>query len=423
MLLFGMIFTIFHNIGGSNMQIVKLDPTTFWPTDLVEGYSSMIWTERYLENGEFQLKTANIAATRLLIPEGSLISLFDSREVMIVETHSIEENEEGVPELTTTGRTFETFLENRIMIPDAYGEPWQTILEYIPSDIALYLLWQFLVNPVDYDPTRATHSFGAFVSGVITAVPNVAITDSTDHAGPSQTWSFSQGDVYTTLTNVLTYFDLGVRSVRPLVTPLGRIPPVIYFITDPSNPGVGSRVSDFAGSTTTLNLDIYKGIDRTGDQDDVPPVIFYYDAGDIDSPSYLFSIKDYKNMARIIMQYGVHWYDIWPDGTSGAISSPPTGLDLRILYVDGSDAGTTDYDPVLVQMGVTELKKHNRQILMGGAISLSSPYKYNVDYFLGDTVGLIGQYGITENMQVTEYVRTEDSNGDRGYPTLILATS
>jgi hypothetical protein len=26
-------------------------------------------------------------------------------------------------------------------------------------------------------------------------------------------------------------------------------------------------------------------------------------------------------------------------------------------------------------------------------------------------------------MQVTEYVRTEDSNGDRGYPTLILATS
>jgi len=36
-------------------------------------------------------------------------------------------------------------------------------------------------------------------------------------------------------------------------------------------------------------------------------------------------------------------------------------------------------------------------------------------------VSLMGEYGLETSMTVAEFVRTEDHDGDRGYPTLILS--
>ncbi len=58
---------------------------------------------------------------------------------------------------------------------------------------------------------------------------------------------------------------------------------------------------------------------------------------------------------------------------------------------------------------------------MDGQISEESPFKLGRDYYLGDRVTLLGQYDFAQSMRVSEYIRTEDADGDRGYPGLVTS--
>ena len=111
------------------MEVLRLNPTTYLPDSLVEGYTSMIWTERYLENGEFEMKTPKVSETKALIPENSMLSLLDTQEVMFVETHSIGRDSNGISELTVKGRTFETFLQ-KLYLQDNSKEAKLLFLEF-----------------------------------------------------------------------------------------------------------------------------------------------------------------------------------------------------------------------------------------------------------------------------------------------------
>lgn len=172
-----------------------------------------------------------------------------------------------------------------------------------------------------------------------------------------------------------------------------------------------------------IRLDVYNGLDRTRFQSDREPVIFHYDSGHVNSPKYLFSIKDFYNLALVTSSLGVT--EVWPVTGTTPPSTPPTGLDRRVLHVDGGtqgDALLADFTQSVIQKGMVELAKHNRMILFDGAISSVSPYIYGVHYFLGDEVTLLAQYDFEAEMTVAEYVRTEDHEGDRGFPTLILSS-
>ena len=54
-----------------------------------------------------------------------------------------------------------------------------------------------------------------------------------------------------------------------------------------------------------------------------------------------------------------------------------------------------------------------------GEISPTSPYKYGVDYFLGDTITFSGSYEADTPMFVNEIVRTSDINGETMSPGII----
>lgn len=394
------------------MDVMKLDPTSYLPGPLVEGYSSMIWTERYQDAGDFHMTTADIEATKTLIPEGSLLTLRDSKEVMMVETHTIEVNKEGIPELNVDGRTLEVHTDSRV-ITGVHGEPWNTYKQYTASEIASLLLWTYLVETAGQDPGRVggTHDTDD-------AVPNFIVTDSTNLTAVADYWSLQEGQVYSQLRDILNLGKLGLRGIRPP----GTTGSVMTF--DTSGGGTRGDVSKVSTPDISgLRLDVYNGLDRTRFQTDREPVIFHYESGHIDEPKYLFSIKDFKNLALVTSSIGVT--EVWPVTGTTPPSTPPTGLDRRVLFVDGGtqgDALLADFTQSIVQKGMIELAKHNRLILLDGAISPVSPYIYGVHYFLGDDVSLLAQYSFEQEMTVAEYVRTEDHEGDRGFPTLILSS-
>jgi hypothetical protein len=394
------------------MDVLRLDPTTYLPDTLVEGLSSKIWTERFSEAGDFQFTSPQIDPVRNLIPQGSLLSLRDSDEVMVVETHTVK-REKGVPTLTTVGRTFETFTENRSAVGEENQEPWIPLKQYTAAQIASYLLWNYLVNSTGQDPSR-----DGVTKAVQDAVAGIVVTDSSTFVDSVQDWTLKPGEIYQQLRDFLTLRGLGVRNIRPT----GSTGNVVTFDTS----GTVSRGTVSSVSTpdiSALRTDVYNGVDRTKDQDDVEPVIFTYSAGHIDNPQYLFSIRDLKNLAMVSSSLGN--MDVWPGTGLTPPSTIPAGLARRILYVDGGRMETGGDEDVfsasVVQKALVELSKHNRAAAFDGAVSLDSPYKYGEHFGLGDAVSLMGEYGLETSMTVAEFVRTEDHDGDRGYPTLILS--
>lgn len=400
------------------MDVLRLNSSTYLPDTLIEGYTSSIWTERYIGSGDFEIKTPKILDTQSLLPKGSLISLLDSKEVMLVETHSISKDDEGYPELTITGRTLDTFLENRVLISTAYNTPWQVYRAYTPSEFMSLMVWNHLVNASGEDPTRAATTNTAY-----DRILQIVVTDSTTRVDSTKTWWLESGIVYENLLELLGLSELGLRAIRPSGT-AGNV--MTFDITRTVSRGTVSKV--YTSNLSQLRLDIYHGLDRTRYQSAVEPVMFHYDSGHIDDPEYLFSIKDYRNFAKVSGSYkspgtdttSTINIDVWPDVTP-APDTTVSGFARRPLYVDAGDAdqmNSSDFQASMVQKGRLELKKHNQTTVFDGAISPLSPYKYNQHYFLGDTVTLLAEYGFEASMIVSEYVRTEDQAGDRGYPGL-----
>lgn len=389
------------------MDVFRLDLTTYLPDLLLEEYNSMIWTERYSGKGEFELKTSKIFPMLDVLPEGSLLAIRQSQEVMIVETRSIGVDESGNPELTVVGSSFEGFLSHRVLISDVYNEPWSGQQLYRAFEVAGLMLWTYLVNATGEDPMKPS---GSFIDTDLT-LPNTCVTwTEGDGSDPVDKWWFESGELSKQFYDILALGDLGFRVIRPSNTEAT----VVTYDTS-STASRGSPYWQYQSGITQLRFDIYRGRDKTRHQVSMEPVIFHFDSGHINEPSYVFSVKDWKAMALVTSSIGT--VEVWPDGGDSSV----TGYKRRVLFVDGGDIGDLDYATFytsLVQKGRAELTNHQRIRLVDGSVSSETPYVFGEDYFLGDRVTLLARYGFEQTMYVSEYIRTEDAEGDREYPGL-----
>lgn len=390
------------------MDVVRLTKDSYIPDTLIEGYSSMIWTERYQSAGEFQMKTAQIAATQAQIPPGSFISLLDSREVMIVETSTIDRDADGNPELTVVGRSFETFYENRD-VSTTWFSPYVTAFKSFTRTLTTaeqveFFLWNDIVDNRMHIPNADWLS-------------NIAVSHAATKVEARDYQELKAvGDRYSLMLSLLQKGGHGIRALRPRTA---SVQLVTFDVGD------GTPIFTQATDVGALVLQVYDGVDRTRGQSVNTPVVLSYEAGDITSPQYIFTIKDYKNVADVsVAATAVPPTNrvFYADGASGATY----GFDRRVLSVDATDivpAETPNYEAAVQTRALTELAKVNTKVLFGAEIASVANYIYNKDYFLGDKVTLAGEYDFQQDMIVTEYVRTEDSSGDRGFPTLTVESS
>lgn len=408
--------------------------TNRWmPDAIVEGWTSLVWTERFRDAGEFQLTTPAVAETLALIPDGSLICISDSPEIMMVENHSIDVNDDGVKMLTVSGRSFVAFLENRIFKADT-GLPYEMKRDYTADEAAAVILVDKLANGSATDLTGGPnpHDNFEFLAGVAVTsyltVPQKALStttppDLTDLQSKAPWYLDNSKSAYDFLQSILAIGDFGVRCARPRTAPLGS-----KYVVDPTT-GVVTQPTPCAA--TDLQFILYNGRQRTiteNPYDPVAPVIFDYSAGHLETPKYLISRKGYKNACRVVSSEGEVSVYLQADGTvTTTWSLSPAFLDRYEMNLDLGqvDASITDPAAWMLQQGTLALKTNNRQLIVDAAVNENTPDDYFYDagfegeYFLGDKVSVIGEYGIVEDMLVTEYVRSYDlMAGDKAYPTL-----
>ena len=367
--------------------------------ELVEGYRTLIWTERFQPFGDFELHTEDIDYTRELLPERSLCTLLDTNEVMMVDSHEIEDDEDGVPVLTVKGRTIDAFLENRVWKNAPYGKSVKMQTKYTIKQACAALVWTAVVNDTGDDVLRASSTYpaGNSIPHVICTVSMPAGTDD----GSVKARKIENGIIYDQLMTFMASGKLGIRIIRPNGTN-GR---KVSF-------GSGGAFSTTAETNiTNCRFDIYKGRDLTDS------VVFSWKAGHLDSPKYLFSSADLKTGAYVVGDPRNHYYTD-PDALAGT----NTGWNRRDTFVDGgskeSGEDADDFEEGLEDKGLRAVRKEgSRKHTVDAQISPFINFKYNVDYRLGDRVKVQGRYG-SANQYVTEFIRTQDENGEVGYPTL-----
>jgi hypothetical protein len=355
-------------------------------TEIVEGYESFVWAERYSDLGDIQIVAPSTQQNRNLLASGTLLGLSESRRVMKVETIN-DEDSEGSKKLKVTGSEISTILKDRVSAAETPGiKPGTWSMTDTPGNVIRnlfnYVCRGGVIDATDKLPLLASGSL--YPAGSIPEDPTI------------YTIERPYGRLYDDMKEIADVWDLGFR---------------MYKGDDDGN----------------LYFDVYKGNDRTSSQQVRPAVIFSPDLDSLQNTSELTSVANSKNVAKA---YNKHMTAIVYSGEASVTTS---GFDKRTLFVDGSgvknaekDKGTLTADETtqmladLTALGKQELAKNRSISAFDGEITQLSPYKYNSHYMLGDLVEMRNSAGLTNQMLVTEQIFAADETGEKAYPTLTM---
>lgn len=360
------------------MELYTLDPL-LRRESVIDRFESLIWTERFMEFGDFQLDIFSTQATRNLLKTGTRLAMNESHYVMTVESVEDAEDSEGRRMLTVKGRSLESILLDRVAkesLSDLTTSPKWTIT-LPPADVARKIFHDICVTGV-LDPNDV---IPFIVEGTFMPVDTIAepIDPITVDLDPTT--------VYDALVDISNVWTLGFRMLR-------------YF------------------DTSQIYFDVYAGSNRTSAQTVLPPVIFTPELDNLQNTKELTSIDKAKNVAYVYSPAGFQM--VYGLGVDPEVE----GFERRVLVVNATDITSENPDvaTALIQRGNEELAKYRTYQAFDGETSQFSQYKYGTHYNLGDIVETRNLSGVTNNMRVTEQIFVSDREGERSYPTLTLNT-
>jgi hypothetical protein len=344
---------------------------------VIEGYESFIWTERYSDVGDFQIVIKSTFSSRQLLTTGTMIAMKGSYRIMVIDTVVDETAEDGTRDLTVTGKSLENLLNDRVAfdaVLDTTSHPNWTITD-TPGNVVRTMFNQICVFGL-LDPND---SIPFFQEG--TLLPTGSIEEPSDEV----TVSVQPDTLLNSIKTICDAYFLGFRFVRN--GELGQV----YF-------------------------EVYTGDDRTSSQRDRNPVIFDQNLENLEKPTVLTSTAAVKNVAYVFAQNAARV--VFAVGAD--ISARGTGR--RVLLVKSNntaDAGE-ELDAALESEGLTALAAQRITYQFDGELPSSIPYVYGVDYSLGDLVEERNSEGFGNDMLVTEQIFSSDKTGDQAYPTLTI---
>lgn len=385
---------------------------TFLAKDVIDEYISAIWTERYSQAGDVQIVTAASSEIVSKLQEGTYLALRGSKEVMIIDTASVEDKK-----LTVVGSTLPVFLNERIAwfynSADPSAAPESRVSDYTSDDVGA----------------------GEFIANVV----NLCVIDpfifTGDYADANLEWDLE----------VIPSLELGPVDTASEVKQLNAVVGPLYdsIVQVAQKEGVGFTLyleSADADDGYVLKFTTYRGVDHsTGGAGDLVRLV--PDMDTLSNVKELRSIANYKNVAYVYYQgiISVHYED--PDNI-------PEGMNRRVLVTDaanepighkemlfgagmgGSGMGTIgpgyaytvvdsgDIAAFRAQNARDALANHNYIRAVDGQTSPNNDYQFGEHYSLGDIIELVGLSGSISKARITEYIRSEDQQGEKAYPTI-----
>ena len=333
---------------------------SFETVDIIDNAASVIWTEKYIGAGDFEIyMPASEKAVNVLCDDYYIVRP-DTDRVMIIKNSKVHADTETGNYLTVTGPSLESILKRRIV--------WQQTNLSGKVELAV----RRLITENIIDPSIPERK-----------IPNFKLGDIQGFAE--------------TMEMQVTGDNLGETIDRRCKT---------Y--------NMGYKVTLQDGY---FIFDMYRGADRSYNQSANPYVVFSPDFENLLNSDYSFTGDTYKNVVLVAGEgEGL-------ERKTKAVGDA-SGLDRYEMYADARNNSTnngeisdTEYYANLAEDGKEILKENQATESFSGEVNYTEPYIYGRDYFLGDVVQVINEYGITATPTITETIEADDENGYSLIPT------
>jgi hypothetical protein len=345
--------------------------------EVIEEYTSFVWTERYSAFGDFQIVAPYSTDCKMMLAPRTMLAMQGSYRVMVVDSVSDDTDEDGSRNLTVAGRSIEALLDDRVAMP-ALASTTATpnwVITGSPDVIV-----QFMFNAVCVDGAISDNDdIPFYIGGRLLQPGNIPLP------AVVVTVTSPPDTLYNAIKTVCDTYSLGFRMVRN-------------------------------GETGQIYFEVYTGNDLTTGQSIMSPIIFDPNLDTLQQISQLVSTAQLKTVAYVFATNGAVIVN-----APGVVSSV-SGADRKVLLVNSSnDADASDaLTSALMQEGLQALRDQQEIYSFDGQLPPTVPYIYGVDYNLGDLVEERDDMGNVSLMLVTEQIFTSDDTGDRSYPTLSL---
>ena len=345
------------------MMLLYVIDTNLDIIGIIENTISVIWTNRYFEPGDFEVYApATDEYIALLQRNNILVRDGEWTNGMIIENLQITTDEERGNTITVTGRCLKSIVSRRIV--------WQqtNIKGNVETGIKK-LLDDNLISP--QDPARQISNMVYQRNG------NIAAEMSNQFTGDN-------------LCDVIS--QLCQKN------------------------GIGFDVLLDLENKWFIFL-LYVGTDRSYDQNQNPYVVFSNDFENLLTSTYIENASAYKNVAKVAGEgEGI--------ARKSATVGTASGMDRYELFVDNRGSSTNngeisdaDYMQMLEDAGSDKLTEHVILQSYDGEVETGTNYVYGTDFYLGDIVEIVNEYGMEASSRVIEIIQSEDASGMHTIPT------
>lgn len=369
------------------MELYTLD-RNFKKQETIDEFDSAIWTERYYGDGDFELVVPAKKTLMSKLAKGQLMMCEDSDIPMILETREITTT------MKATGISLTKWLNNRIVRTNAD----HSIKEHLgdtrkPGELLTWLVQNFCISGGYIDGSTP---IGLSATDRVRLVIPGLVIGATDTSGSIIEWQIPYGPLYDALNQIATTYELGIKIKL-----------------------------DYANeSGYQISFHNYKGADRTSGQTVNPAIQFSPGMDSFTNVTDLDSFLDYRNLILAFAANAPATYMTANAGRSTSVPDATSGFDLRIHqeFADFDTAGLTvaKIGTVLNEKAKLVLGDFKAVQLVDGEIVPNKQVIFGTHYFLGDLVEVKGNSGVKQNARITEYVRSQDSTGERAFPTVTM---
>lgn len=326
--------------------------------EIIDSFTSLIWTQRYYTEGDFELYIgADKKLFELFKNSKYLIRSDDYKKCMMIKNIQLTTSDEEGDFLTITGVSLSSILAQRII--------WtQTQVSGTPDIAIAKLINENVINPSATERAISNFELGEMVS-----------------SGEAFQQQFTGTNLLEAIQKICLENKLGYDVQL-----------------------------DFKNKKFIFN--IYEGIDRSYNQKKNPRVVFSCDMDNLISTNYSYSCENYKNVALVAGE---------GEGISRRTATVGTqsGIERNEAYIDSRNTSSNDgkisdeeYIASLKKEGCQTLKESYSEVeSLEGEIEPNLNYKIGEDYKLGDIVSIKNEYGIMLNVRITGIIESEDESG------------
>lgn len=347
---------------------VRVLNESFELISIIDIYESFIWTDRFNECGDFELYTKLDPALLNVIQIGYYLEIPESDRLMVVESVVLEDDHENGKVLTIKGRSLESILDRRVI--------WDPIvLENVGfGSLMKTILYACFIDPTD--PTRKVDNF-IFDEPVDADIEGIVI----------EGIQLFGENLYDVVTSLCQNYRVGYKIT----------------LTDENK----------------LKFSLYKGLNRTYDQDENDVVIFSNDLDNLLSSNFAQS-NDSLKTACLVLGEGdgsdKTKVEVNRNGSYSGLARREMSISESIA-TDGTTVTNDNYKLQLYQKGTEALSENDLNTTFDGEVDPTRLYSYEKDYFLGDLVQTVNSFSMETVSRVVEYIRSYASSGVNFYPT------